>query len=68
MNILVTGATGFIGSNLVKQLAKKSEYRISALAREQSDIPDIKNENVNIIRCDLFDRGRLKEATGNSDV
>lgn len=68
LNILVTGASGFIGSNLVKQLAKKSEYRISALAREQSDIPDIKNENVNIIRCDLLDRGRLKEATGNSDV
>jgi len=68
LNILVTGASGFIGSNLVRQLAKNSEYRISALSRGKSDIPAIMTGNVSIVRGDLLDGDGLKEATDDIDI
>lgn len=37
-NIIVTGATGFIGSNLVEKLSK--EYKIGLILRKDSVLPD----------------------------
>lgn len=41
MKILVTGATGFIGKNLVKKISK--DHEVIALVRENSDTSEIKN-------------------------
>lgn len=63
----MTGATGFIGSNLVRKLRTNEDYGIIALARGQSDMV-IERRNVKIVTCDILDRDRLKEATKGVDV
>ena len=68
MKILVTGASGFIGSNLVKKLADNDDSQISALVRKRSAFPNAGKENVSIFECDILDRERLEEATRNVDI
>ncbi len=46
MKLLVTGATGFLGENFVRQL--QSEYELVALVRDSSNIDSLKNLNCNI--------------------
>jgi len=48
MKILVSGATGYIGSNLVKELATR-EYQVYAIARKE---PGIKLPGINYIEYD----------------
>ena len=43
-NILVTGSTGFIGSNIVRIL--KNKYKITTLIRNKKKI---KNKNINYL-------------------
>lgn len=43
MKLLITGATGFIGSSLVDYLSGKKEYDLGVLVREPSKIPEDKN-------------------------
>ena len=45
MNILITGATGFVGKNLSKAL-KKSGHSVYALARPSSDLTFLNTEGV----------------------
>ncbi|MGB4776315.1 MAG: NAD-dependent epimerase/dehydratase family protein, partial [Daejeonella sp.] len=61
--ILVTGATGFLGSELVNQLTSRGET-IRALKRETSKIPAILADEVNInwFNADVLDYFSLKEA------
>ena len=63
MNILVTGASGFIGSHLIKKLAAKPDYKVTALARKQGSMPT-KNANVKVIECDILDSERIKAIGG----
>jgi len=48
MKILITGATGFIGQNLINKLLEQ-KYSIYIIARENSDVSKL-NKNVNIFR------------------
>ena len=68
LNILVTGATGFIGTHLVRKLTTNHDHRISALVRAQSNISRIEGNNVNIVTCDIQDRHRLSEVAKNADI
>jgi nucleoside-diphosphate-sugar epimerase len=52
--ILLTGATGFIGSNLLSSLPEK-DYKIYALIRNPSKLSIPANSNVEIIKGDLQD-------------
>jgi nucleoside-diphosphate-sugar epimerase len=61
MKILVTGATGFIGTAIVKEL-KAQGHEVTALARKTSKIDGLKNENIPIVYGDINDPESLKRA------
>ncbi|HRZ14927.1 MAG TPA: NAD(P)-dependent oxidoreductase [Candidatus Omnitrophota bacterium] len=54
MRILVTGATGFIGSRLVDALLAQG-HAVTALVRETSDTTFLRAGNVNLLTGDLRD-------------
>ena len=62
--VLVTGATGFVGSNLVRKLLKLNKYEIHILTRKTSDLWRIKNiyEQVKDWKIGLNEKEKLKKA------
>ncbi len=50
----VTGGTGFIGANLVRLLLKEG-YEVRALVRPQSNLENLKNLDIEIVKGDLND-------------
>ena len=62
--VLVTGATGFVGSNLIRRLLKLNNYEIHILTRKTSDLWRIKDiyEEVKDWKIGLNEKERLKEA------
>lgn len=53
MKTLVTGATGFVGQNLISELLKKG-YSVSVLVRSKKKIESLENE-IEIIEGDITD-------------
>lgn len=68
MNILVTGATGFIGSHLVTKLAANPGYKVYAAARTSAATPGLKRENVVPVQCDILHSDNVREAAAGADV
>ncbi|MDX1596069.1 MAG: NAD(P)H-binding protein [Nitrosopumilaceae archaeon] len=56
-SILVSGATGFIGSRLISELVKKG-YKVTGMSRQ--NIPD--SENIRYVQADVFDLVQLEKA------
>jgi nucleoside-diphosphate-sugar epimerase len=67
VKILVTGATGFIGKNLVKRLVRE-ENSVLCLVREKSDIRFLKNLEVELIYGDLLDASSLKKSIEEKNI
>jgi dihydroflavonol-4-reductase len=67
MKALVTGATGFIGGNLVRQLIAQG-YEVKALVREGSSRRNIDGLDIDIATGDLRDRPSLDRALDGCDV
>jgi dihydroflavonol-4-reductase len=61
MKVLVTGATGFIGANLVRELLKQN-YQVKALVRQHSNQKNIEGLNIDTAHGDLRDRLSLDSA------
>lgn len=66
MNILITGATGFIGRHLTKTLS--TLHSVRCLAREKSDISVLKNYNISIVYGDLLVKNSFESALNGIDL
>ena len=68
LNVLVTGATGFIGSNLVRSLLRKGA-KVSILKRPKSSVWRLKDilTRIKILEADLRNKHQLQVALKNSD-
>jgi len=67
MKTLITGATGFIGTHLVKALVEKGRD-VRCLVRETSNTKKIEACNVALFYGDLLDKQSLEEAVKGIDV
>jgi nucleoside-diphosphate-sugar epimerase len=65
--VLVTGATGFIGSHLVDELLWKG-YRVAALVRESSDLRWLRGKEVELIYGDLLGETRIPPLKGFAHI
>ncbi len=61
MSILITGATGYLGSKLTQLLADRGEA-IRILSRTEQNITLFDRPEISIIRGDILDRESLKKA------
>lgn len=61
MNILVTGATGFIGKRLVERLLEKG-HEVTCLARETSKVDFLKEKGVPLEIGDITDLEQVERA------
>lgn len=67
MKVLVTGASGFIGSSLVNLLANKGN-EVTCLIRNEEKKQKFQAIEVNFLVADVTDRNGLLEVTRNLDV
>lgn len=66
MNVLVTGASGFIGSHLVDALLQK-KYIVKCLVRETSDTHWLKTRNVELVQGSYTEKESLNRAVTGVD-
>ena len=64
MNVLVTGATGFIGHHLIARLADEKEH-VRALVLQNEDTSAFDHLDVEIVRGDVLDYESLLKAASN---
>lgn len=67
MKAFVTGATGFIGGNLVRALLADG-HQVRALVRTESDPRNVAGLPIEMVVGDLEDAGRLAEQIAGCDV
>lgn len=63
----VTGATGFIGSNLVRELVNR-QYSVSCLVRSETRAAHLKDERIELIHGDLCHPQSFKEPIKRADI
>jgi nucleoside-diphosphate-sugar epimerase len=68
MNILVTGATGFIGKHIVKELVKGSGCNVICLVRKNSRIAELDKLGVDFAFGDITDFDSLMAISYHIDV
>lgn len=61
MRVLVTGATGFVGSNVARRLLERGE-EVRVLARETSSLAAVAGLPVEVVRGDLRDPAAVRRA------
>jgi len=66
MRALVTGANGFIGSNLVRALIKRG-FRVRAFVKPDSNLKNLEGLDVEIFHGDVRDMDSLERAIRGSD-
>lgn len=66
MNIMITGATGFIASGLALKLAGDGN-KIHALVRDISKASELNHPNIRLFKGDLNDQGSIRAAMEHCD-
>lgn len=61
MDVLVTGATGFVGANTARLLVAEG-YRVRVLARPSSSLRALEGCPVEVVRGDILDAGSVARA------
>ncbi|MBA5865690.1 MAG: NAD-dependent epimerase/dehydratase family protein [Nitrospira sp. CR1.3] len=64
MNVLVTGATGFIGRHLIERLTSENVH-VRALALPSEETASLDRPGVEIVRGDVLDNQSLQRAASN---
>jgi dihydroflavonol-4-reductase len=67
MTVLVTGANGFIGSNVVRELIKDG-VDVRVTIRKDSDTRNIDGLDVEKVYCDIRDKESVKKALNGCDT
>jgi nucleoside-diphosphate-sugar epimerase len=67
MKILITGASGFIGSNLAERLAR-NRYRVRGLVRKSSNLDYLNGIPLELAQGDVTDRSSLDRVMEGIDV
>lgn len=68
MNVLVTGATGFLGRHVVSHLLRKG-YKVTAVARRIERLAEMPwRDSVNFIPCDIHDPSLDSLLFGHADA
>jgi nucleoside-diphosphate-sugar epimerase len=67
MKILVTGATGKVGSRLAKRLAQRGDH-IRALVRDPSRAADLRRDRIELAQGDLLEEASLAAAVRGVDA
>ncbi len=65
--VLVTGANGHLGNNLVKELVKQG-YDVRASVRNTTNVESLNGVNCEIVYADLTDKNSLLEALKGIDI
>ena len=66
-NVLITGATGFIGFHLASRLVAEGST-VSCLVRPTSDVERLRRMNVRLIRGDVTDQESISQAVAGQDT
>lgn len=66
MNILITGATGYIGKEVAQKLAAEG-HKIHALYRSEAKIGTLRHENIVLFKGDITDEATLAAAMKGCD-
>ncbi len=61
MRILVTGATGYVGTNLCKKLAEQG-HQVHAFCRSKAKAADLNHKNIEVHLGDILDEESLDKA------
>lgn len=67
-NILITGATGYIGRRLKDRLLDRKDLRIRLLVRNRNKVRSSSLGKIDIVEGDTFTPDALKKATRNIDT
>src|SRR5271155_3821436 len=67
MKILVTGATGKVGSRLTKRLAQRGD-QVRALVRDPRRAADLREDRIELAEGDLLDEASLAAAVRGIDA
>ncbi|MFJ4210559.1 SDR family oxidoreductase [Paenarthrobacter sp. NPDC089675] len=65
--VLVVGATGYLGGQVVAELLKRGK-RVRALVRPKSDASNLAAKGVEVVRGDMLDAGSLTDAMAGVDA
>ena len=66
MNILICGATGFIGRNILEYYLKKTKHNIYAVYNLKKKY--VRDTRIKWINCDLRDENKVNKLTKNMDI
>lgn len=67
--VIITGANGFVGSHVVKELLKQGIKVIAVVRNEQSDIECISHfKDLEIVYCDLNEISKLDNLVDSADT